>query len=85
MRKLIKPGINSRVNGKIVKCYIKDPKVINEEEYMLNCNYNKLLCNYNMEEGLKCKKKTKTKKKQKMRKAKQGLVKKRWIISNLVY
>ena len=21
---------------KIVKCYIKDPKVINEEEYMLN-------------------------------------------------
>ena len=36
MRKMIKPGINSRVKNKIVKCHIKDPKVINEEEYMLN-------------------------------------------------
>ena len=36
MRKMIKPRINSRVKGKIVKCHIKDPKVINEEEYMLN-------------------------------------------------
>ena len=36
VRKLIKPGINSRVKGKIVKCHIKDPKVINEEEYKIN-------------------------------------------------
>ena len=34
--KLVKPGINSRVKGKIVKFHIKDRKVINEEEYMLN-------------------------------------------------
>ena len=34
--KMIKPRINSRVKGKIVKCHIKDPKVINEEEYMFN-------------------------------------------------
>ena len=33
---MIKLIINSRVKGKIVKCHIKDPKVINEEEYMLN-------------------------------------------------
>ena len=32
----MKPGINSRVKGKIVKYHIKDPKIINEEEYMLN-------------------------------------------------
>ena len=59
---MIKPRINSRVKGKIVKYHIKDPKVINEEEYMLNININKLLCNYNMEERLKCKKKKKKKK-----------------------
>ena len=36
VRKMIKPRINLRVKGKIVKYHIKDPKVIDEEEYMLN-------------------------------------------------
>ena len=36
VRKMIKSGINSRVKGKIVKCHIKDSKVINGEEFMLN-------------------------------------------------
>ena len=30
-----KDGINPRVKGKLVKCHIKDLKVIKQEDYML--------------------------------------------------
>ena len=41
-----KTRINLRVKGKIVKCHIKDLKVINEEKNIcLIRNNNKLLCN----------------------------------------
>ena len=33
-----KTGINTRVNGKIEKCHIRDSRVIKLEEYMLKMN-----------------------------------------------
>ena len=47
-------------------------------------NTNKLLCNYNMEERLKCKKKKWKVKQKKMRKAIQGLVHEKRIRPHLV-
>ena len=39
---MIKPGINTRVKVKLVKCQNDDLKAINEEEYMSKYKCNKL-------------------------------------------
>ena len=44
-RNMIKPGINTRVKVKLVKCQNEDPKAIKEEEYMPKCKCNKLNVN----------------------------------------
>ena len=39
---MIKPGINTGVEVKLVKCQNKNPMAINEEEYMPKYKCNKL-------------------------------------------
>ena len=41
-KKMIKPGINTIVKVKLVKCQNEDLKAINEEEYMPKYKCNKL-------------------------------------------